>query len=238
MRDDVRLLRDGSAIGMRSTPVVPVVDTAELRWFVHGHAPADIVTWFTRDGAVGSIEERHDTYRLDGRPAAGIKCRHGETFELKIRRGVGDPVALTPGLITPVEHWRRWSPATDLIERYEDESWIDVHKAVVKRRFALDGTELHVSPELPGPGACDIEVVAISVGHVRAWSFALASFGQPAILVPALSIGWDALVANSGQPDLSIPSESGCGYPAWLARFATRDMMTSIGADDHYVAAG
>jgi hypothetical protein len=205
---------------------VPVVDTAEQRWFAAGHAPAEVVAWFSCDGSTGTFEERKDTYRIDGRADIGVKRRFGQTLELKRRTAVGPPVALTTRLAGPIEDWRRWSPADGLVDHTDRESWIEVTKAVLKRRFSPLGDELTVSPGLPVSGGCDVELAAITVGSVEAWSFALAAFGPPAVRHGALAIGWAALVSGRPCPDgFETSFESCVGYPGWLAQLAIRDAL-------------
>ena len=125
-----------------------VLDTTELRWFVPGSLPAEVAVWFT--GSTGVLEERSDTYLLDGRGDVGVKRRFRQTVELEVRQSLDGRIEFGDGLAGSLEVWRRWSPAEDLVEHGVDERWVDVHKSVVKRRFLLDGTEGRV---LPGRGS-------------------------------------------------------------------------------------
>ena len=63
------------------------LETTELRWFGTGPVPGDVASWFTHDGRVGSVEDRTDLYRCDGRSDLGVKRRAGTTLELKVREG-------------------------------------------------------------------------------------------------------------------------------------------------------
>ena len=67
---------------------VSVVDTTEVRWFAPGRPPAEVMAWFTHDGTIGMVEKRCDTYRISDRYDVGLKCRHREIPELKIRRSL------------------------------------------------------------------------------------------------------------------------------------------------------
>ena len=95
---------------------VQVTDTTELRWFATGRVPADVLSWFARDGRAGHVERRCDTYRADRRPDAGVKRRFRETLELKARVSAGGHLVLAPGLAGRLETWRRWSPAEHLVD--------------------------------------------------------------------------------------------------------------------------
>ena len=193
-----------------------VLDTTELRWFVPGSLPADIGSWFT--GSTGVLEERIDTYLLDGRGDIGVKRRFRQTVELKIRRSLDGRIEFGDGLAGSLEVWRRWSPAEGLVEHGVDERWVDVHKSVVKRRFLLDGTEVVFSPVFEGSSAgCDVEVAGITVHDDHWWTFTFAAFGPPATRREALLTSWRALVNAAPCPSPFEPRTArAMGYPEWL----------------------
>lgn len=201
----------------RASPDAPLVlDTTELRWFVPGSLPADVGVWFT--GSTGVLEERTDTYRLDGRGDIGVKRRFRETMELKVRQSLDGRIEFGDGLAGSLEVWRRWSPAEALVEHGVDERWVDVRKSVVKRRFLLDGTEVAFSPVLEATGAgCDVEVAGVTVDDVHWWTFAFAAFGPPAARREALLASWRALVAAAPCPERFEPRTArAMGYPELL----------------------
>lgn len=193
-----------------------VFDTTELRWFVPGPLPPDIRGWFT--GSTGVPEERTDTYLLDGRDDIGVKRRFGETLELKVRQSLDGRIELDDGLAGSLEVWRKWSPAEGLVGDGTDGPWVDVHKAVIKRRFSMDGTEIHFSPEPQPTGAgCDVEVAGVSVGAVQLWTFAFAAFGSLSTRRGALLASWQALVTDTPCPEPFGPRTGrAMGYPEWL----------------------
>jgi hypothetical protein len=201
----------------RRTDALSVVDTTELRWFVPGQLPADVRGWFT--GSTGVAEERCDTYLLDGRVDIGVKRRFRETLELKVRRSLDGRIEIGEGLAGSLEVWRKWSPAEGLLEDGPDGRWVDVHKSVVKRRFAIDGTEIAFpsDPRVTGAG-CDVEVAGVTVGVVQGWTFAFAAFGPPATRRDALLASWQGLVAATPCPEPFGPRTGrAMGYPEWLA---------------------
>ena len=87
-----------------------VLDTTELRWFAYGHAPTEVLRWFTATTDDLSFESRADVYLVDGRADRGVKHRAGRILEVKQRLAIGELVTLA-GLQGAVEQWRRWSPA-------------------------------------------------------------------------------------------------------------------------------
>ena len=208
----------GEPATMRSadTPSPLVLDTTELRWFVRGSLPADIESWFA--GSSGVLEERIDTYLLDGRRDVGVKRRSRQTLELKIRQSLDGHIEFGDGLVGSLEVWRRWSPAEGLVEHRVDERWVDVHKSVIKRRFLLDGTEVAFSPVFDATGAgCDVEVAGITVHDDHWWTFAFAAFGPPATRRKALLASWRALVTAAPYPEPFEPRTArAMSYPEWL----------------------
>jgi hypothetical protein len=210
---------------------VSVTDTTELRWFVEGHLPPDVMSWFTRKGTVGLAEERCDTYRLDGRFDTGVKRRFREKLELKVRRSIGDRVVLGNGLAGRLEVWRRWSPAECLGESGENATWADVYKMVIKRRFAVDGSEVPITEELraaTGTG-CDVEIASVSLDDTEAWTFAFAAYGPLASRREVLIASWRALRADGSPPDQFGPFFGrSSGYPEWLADVTSRGAELSM----------
>ena len=140
-------------------------------------------------------------------------------MELKVRQSVDGRIELGESLAGSLEVWRKWSPADGLLEDATDGWWVDVHESVVKRRFSMDGTEIAFSsdPHTTGAG-CDIEVAGVTVGAVRAWTFAFGAFGPHATRRDALLASWQALVAATPCPEPFAPRTGrAMGYPEWLA---------------------
>jgi hypothetical protein len=209
----------------RFPEVVTITDTTELRWFAEGPLPASVSSWFTHDRTRGFVEQRTDTYRLDGRLDTGVKRRFGEKLELKVRRSIGDRLALGPGLAGRLEVWRRWSPAECLVIGTRNVPWADVHKTVVKRRFSIHGDEVELSADnraVTGAG-CDVEIAAVTVDEIEAWTFAFAAFGSVEGRRDALVAAMRTIVGGGGVPEQLGPF-FGCstGYPEWLALVASR----------------
>lgn len=195
-----------------------VLDTTELRWFVNGRMPSTVMSWFIDSCTLGSYEERCDIYRMDGRHDVGVKLRSRKTPELKIRRSVGERVELPGGLEGPLEIWRKWSPTGERSSNSGSEPWVDVHKKIVKRRFSADGDEIAV---LGGPmplseSGCDVEVAAVSVGGIEAWTLAFAAFGPTQSRRDSIVVCWHALCAGTPLPVPRSLLGRSRGYSEWL----------------------
>ena len=205
--------------------VVTITDTTELRWFAEGQLPPQVAAWFTNDATSGLVEQRCDTYRMDGRFDTGLKRRSGETLELKVRRSVGERLVVGPGLAGRLEVWRRWSPAGCLVTGSMNVPWVDVRKTVVKRRFSVTGDEIALAPgarAMIGAG-CEVEVAAVSVNGIEGWTFAFAAFGPIEQRRSSLLASMEALARDGSHPERLGPFFGpSSGYPEWLALVASR----------------
>jgi hypothetical protein len=213
---------EGTAAGRQ--PSVAVLDTSELRWFADGLPPGAVVDWFTCGGKVGTLEERCDTYQLHRLLDIGVKRRSRITLEVKVRREIGDTVTLAPGLAAAFEEWRKWSPTVgDPMSPSADTPWIDVEKAVLTRTFMLADHEVvgpapHVDDSLSG---ADVEIAAVTVAGVDAWSLAFETFGPKVHRSRVVRTAWAMLIDSSGVPEqLGSYFAFAGGYPEWLARIA------------------
>jgi hypothetical protein len=209
-----------------------IVDTAELRWFSAGSAPRSVRSWFTHEGTIGMIEERSDTYLMDGRVDRGVKRRFQKTLEVKVRSSVEERLELTAGLAGRPEVWRKLTPAVDFVDVTEPALWVDVAKVVIKRRFTVDGDEVALSEAVraqTGAG-CDVEVAAVGIGDLAVWSFAFAAFGPTQERRGALTAAWRALCGDSGDPaGFEAWFDLSCGYPEWLSAPRSRGEQSVVG---------
>jgi hypothetical protein len=203
--------------GHHRAPTMPPLDTTEIRWFSPGPLPSYVRDRFP--DSTRTIEQRNDIYLLNGRADVGVKIRGGTVLELKVRQGAGCRIHLGGGLTGRLERWRKWSPATGLVDIPASGRWVAVGKIILKRRFSQDGLEEPWTPGQPGSPACVIELVEVRVGSIVAWSLALAASGPP-------STRHAALVACSRATMVPAPNggpvELGAGrsmsYPEWLVR--------------------
>lgn len=225
---------EGTATGR--SPSVAVLDTSELRWWADGLAPRAVVDWFTCGRKVGTLEERCDTYQLHRLYDIGVKRRSRTALEVKVRREIGDALTLAPGLTAPFEEWRKWSPTVgDPMSPSADTPWIDVEKAVLTRTFMADneivGPAPHVDDTLSG---CDVEIAAVTVAGMEAWSMAFEAFGPKMHRSRVVRTAWTMLIDSSGVPErLGSSFAFAGGYPEWLARIADELDGRSTGRTVH-----
>ncbi len=205
----------------QSEPVVTIAETTELRWFIDGALPPEILAWFAPVGTLGLTEERVDSYRIDDQVDVGVKRRFGSTLELKSRRERPEAFATLNGSHGQVERWTRWSPADEYVEIDEDAQWVDVEKAIHKRRFDADGRELPIAAttrDAVGRG-CDAEVVAVWVDGEPTWSVAFSAFGPLDLHRALLRTAADALFGDEAEQwGERLAAAMSCGYPEWLIR--------------------
>ena len=202
-----------------------VLDTTELRWFVPGPTPPDVDALFS--GSTGIHEQRCDTYLLDGRHDVGVKRRSRELLEVKVRQSLDGRIQLGAGLDGQLEVWRKWSPVEGLVDDGSVPRWGDVCKSIVKRRFSVNGSETTFLPNAHLASAgCDIEVAAVSVGAVHAWTFALEAFGPRSTRRGSLLASFQALLGAAPRPEsFRLCAGRAMGYPEWLAQTVSPDVF-------------
>jgi hypothetical protein len=214
-------------------PSVAVVDTFELRWFVPGPLPAEVRNWFI--GSTGVVEIRRDSYLVDDRVDVGIKRRGETTLELKVRQAVELWADLGAGLAGPLEWWRKWTPAEDLVEIPTSGRWIDVDKSIIKRRFSPNGTEVAFTTDPEVDPGCDVEVASVSAAGIDAWTLAFAAFGPPPGRRANILAAWWMLRASTDTSGVPVVVGSATGYPERIARcFAAPDTSESVRDDHHH----
>lgn len=192
--------------------------TSEIRWFNEGAVPVEMM-WFVTDSALGAHEERRDLYRLDGRLDVGVKLRARALLELKRRRSSvwGHPAAGGPGGL--VEVWHKWSPADGLVDPALAGRWIEVHKRIFRRRFSVDGAEMELVDHSAPRAGCDVEIVALGVEGLEAWSFAFAAHGPQRTHRASIASAWRALARGPAPARTLVAAmQDSCGYPEYLER--------------------
>ena len=213
------------------------VDTCELRWFASGPLPPEVEDWFTGADFVGTREHRRDLYQLTGLSDVGVKRRSGRTVEAKIRMAVGPRMAIGDGLEATFDRWRKWRPSQgDAIWPTRQARWVPVDKTVLTRTFAdtasghagNGGTSTdsgHGGDDVAAAmvAGCDVELAAITIGGLEAWTFGLEAFGPQAQRGRAAITAWEQVVAEVGRPrDLGSRFDLADGYPAWLQLVTTQ----------------
>ena len=225
---------DPAAVGRRAGaaegfgPARDLIETTELRWFEAGALPPAVSTWFTSGGGRGTLEERTDLYRIDGRVDVGVKLRARSILEVKTRQSStalelpAAGVAVGPQGV--LEVWRKRRP-DDAGFGDGSEAWVEVTKTILKRRFSMSGDELtvSVSADPPDHPFCDVEIVDIDAGAGRSWSFAFAAQGPPPDRRTSLTAAWRSLASVPPPREWLSGSAMSFGYPEWLERRIDRN---------------
>lgn len=196
-------------IGTQAPPG-PVL-TREVRWFMSGPMPDEVIAWFTGDDAHNDAEIRIDEYDSDAiRDGVGVKRRNGEALDAKYRIVHEPDLDLAPGVVGCVEEWLKVSgPRNDIPFPAEGES-IRVSKTIISKKFDIAAKNGIAS-------GCDVELASLEVGSERAWSLCFETYGDPALRFQALSEGIRSVFHGPIPEILNLESSSSCGYPAWLA---------------------
>lgn len=189
------------------------------------------MTWFTGGGRLGVTESRIDLYQRRPGTTVGVKRRDGFVLEVKVLQRNGRVVSLSGGLTGTCQEWRKWRPVSAVGEPWRG-TWIDVHKSIVTRSYALarDGGALPVDEPDHRRAGCDVELVAVRVGDVEAWGYAFEAYGPRDRRDAALQAAGEAITATTPYP----PGFAGLlanetGYPGWLdALPATQRATTAV----------
>jgi len=77
---------------------------------------------------------------------------------------------------------------------------------------------------------CDVEIAAVTVGDLDAWTYAFAAYGATSTRRDALVTSWEALTADTPCPERLAGFESqSSGYPEWLALQTSRMRAVAVG---------
>src|SRR6056297_2721638 len=106
-------------------------DTLEVRWFVDGPQPDEVVDWIQSLGAEAE-SARTDLYLVSGDPAMNVKLREGKV-QTKHRIGDRTPIQFADEVAGVQERWVKWSFPTveqhhDLFDEDPTGLWVPVHK--------------------------------------------------------------------------------------------------------------
>ena len=191
-------------------------DTTEVRWFALGTLDPAHVEWFNESGRV-DLEIRQDSYVVDTSHDVGRKRRDHGPFEIKTRTGSTGVTRLWGGLRGRIEQWRKVvgvEPPDGSLDR-----WSDVDKVVLTRIYQLHAHEaIEVDRrDMTVPG-CDIELAAVSVEGLEAWTFALETWGPNHEQRSMLDRAALQFLSDSGLPrEFASHLTADMGYPEWLA---------------------
>lgn len=209
---------------MHQTDVVPepTFETAEVRWFGTGRLPDHVLEWFTSGGICGTESERTDSYQLNGSETRGVKLRSTALLEVKTLIGTGPVVSPVEGWNGTVEHWSKVRGSYAPIEAVEGFPFADIHKEIVTRsfRFACSHVVQIDAPDRTHAG-CHVDLTALRVNGVEAWSYAFEAYGDPDVRTDALLAAIVEIERQNPHPtELPELLPDNSGYPAWIDRLA------------------
>ncbi len=206
----------------------PAFETAELRWFGPGRLPDAALQWFTSGGTLGTSSERTDSYRLNGSESQGIKLRSTELLEVKTLVGTGPVLSPLDGWHGTVEHWSKVRGSSAPLEAIGGYPFADVHKKIVTRSFRYTGRGV-VSIGVPDRThtGCHVDLTALRVNGVEAWSYALEAYGEPEVRIDILRAAIVEIERQTPHPaELPKLLPDNLGYPAWINRLELSDALS------------
>jgi hypothetical protein len=193
-----------------------MVATVEMRWFVEGTLPAEVVNWY--EEAVGLVDwqERVDRYvRPAARDGLNVKWREGHIEIKRLVEEIGNhqwaDVAGTS------QRWRKWSfpLSEELPLAATGNDWIPVSKHRTVRTFAHRGDKMMLMK--PGehlPHGCSVEITAIDSHGRKWWTLALEAFGPDLEAREMLLQTGARIFGDEGAPPLTRATSM--SYVRWL----------------------
>jgi hypothetical protein len=205
-----------------------MLHTAEVRWFVRGGLPREVVEWFWLGISPRNPDTREDRYlMLPGCEATGVKVRRGRSLDVKAR--VGDGVAVSYGAeIEGVrERWVKWSSDDPLVTAgmatasASGREWLGVRKERHLRFFSLDSAPPVELESYTAAGlGCHVELSRVLAGDTNpfeAWTLGLETYGDPQRLEEALDASVTYVLLGRPAP-VPLTLAASMGYAAWLNR--------------------
>jgi hypothetical protein len=195
--------------------------TMEVRWFLRGPIPREILAWFEKHGEQpAQPATRIDHYlRLSHIDSLGVKLREGN-IEVKQRQRQLGTVRFHEHVRGMVEHWRKWSfalAATSLRDLLLPPSaWLPVYKARRLHRYQVgdDGTLSSISPKVYPEQGCDLEVTQVRLHNQAWWTIGFEAFGGEDALRGNLCLVAEQILEATPPP--ALPTHDSYAYPRWL----------------------
>lgn len=198
-------------------------DTTEVRWFASGRLPSGLVEQFSDMPGSASIEIRTDTYRVNASHGVGLKRRNSGPLELKIRQTRTGHLRFGGAIDSPIEDWRKIVGLNHPV--FQDAGswqWSDVEKMVLTRTYRLvDADRVGLVTQSQEALGCEVELAAVTVGDLEAWTFALEAWGPVRERRRLLRLVLAAHTLEMPFPAPDVASlKHAMGYPEWLATIA------------------
>lgn len=203
-----------------------MLHSAEMRWFVSGALPQEVLQWFRAGHDLQPEQERTDEYLVfPGCDTVGVKLRQGR-LEIKALSSSPRPLALDPGINGRTDQWVKWSFESASLpplvgELHQSGRWIRVGKTRYLRKWSADtGTLVEVPSEAFPPVGCNAELTCIELqAQPGLWySLGFEAFGPPATNGKTLDETLRRFFnAHGGMPGIRLTGRESMSYPAWLA---------------------
>lgn len=184
-----------------------MLTSLELRWFLAGKLPQEILSWFEQDDLGGQLqlsETREDLYLYSpDMEYMGIKLRQGR-LEIKWRQAELGVEQFAERVEGKLEKWGKWlcedptGESFQPINVVDKGSWISVKKERSQRLCDL----------------CAVELTRLHIQEDDWWSFAFETVGADSIIMDELqTIASSVFKTYSG---LELQAEDSYAYPRWL----------------------
>jgi len=211
-----------------------LLETAEIRWFLQGEIPEEILSWFTGfDDFPASTQTRTDHYLRLPDTGIGIKIREGliEHKQLRGREGEkwrdGEGERWSSGECSGIpRYFQKWSFPLDAAAIPDmliahTESWLGIIKERSMRILVLDmnnNIKCTSYEEVKGT-AVGWEVTMINIQGTDEvwWTMGFEAFGEPAGLQEYLFKVCDYILKDS---PIKLSGDDCFSYPDWLQRIA------------------
>jgi hypothetical protein len=199
--------------------------SSEIRWFLQGPAPSEVVEWFSDSRYLFSAGTRTDRYLVfPHAETAGVKFRE-DNFEVKTLVRVVDHPVIAKRIKGQLELWEKWtlkgSSVSHLFEdvREEDPEWFDITKSRLLRKFSLDQEmirEVDASGKdgFPDDG-CNVEITEVETDRGNYWTIGFEAFARRKNLIENL-MGVTRLFFGPRMPDIILAEYDSYSYPTFI----------------------
>lgn len=204
-------------------------DTLEVRWFVDGRPPSDVLDWIRSLGAEAE-SARTDLYLVSNDPAMNVKLREGNV-QTKHRIGDRTPITFTADVEGIQERWVKWSFPTveqhhDLFDKDPTGLWVPVHKERLRLKVPPEEQSSHLSRMIePDPAEAKIELTEVRSQGQNGWTICMEAEGTPDALPGTLQQVGNYLFQKGTPPDLS--SAHSFGYARWIQTLPSSSQSAS-----------
>jgi len=213
-----------------------MLQTAEIRWFIAGTAPPDVLDWFHQNAPQPEPPaSRTDYYfRLfSGTDTLGIKLREGR-LEVKQRVYQYGVVHLHPYVVGAMEEWHKWGFSLAEAENFlpaikmSPSSWIEVNKTRQQQMYQITGDDTQIVPvaaDSPAEQGCSFELTHITVAGKAWWTLGFEAFGPELRVQENLMLAATHIFAQNTPPRLRM--RESYSYPGWLQFAGVHDNVSA-----------